>query len=177
MVGFGALCVHLQPTQRPVGGASPVGVLSADEFAILSAVANRICPPMGPNSPGAVAAGIPEQVAQLISLGPQSLQDQFKLALNALESPLLGLLTGGHARPFTQLDAEGQDAVLRDLRLSSIPQKRTIFMGLRAAISAYYYGSPALWEVTGYSGPPNTKLLRTANSDLLVDYSSLRGGA
>lgn len=172
---YALLCVHLQPTRLRRGAASEPGVLSASEFAVLSAVADRICPDLGPGNPGALALGGPEMLTKLIASSSAGLVKQLKQALAVLESPVVGLLTGERIRPFTQLAPAEQDAVLHSFRYSSLPPKRAIYRALRNMVAGYYYGDPRVWHVSGYGGPPQRDLLRAAYRDQLVDYSPLQG--
>ena len=174
---YAGLSISLQPTRRQKRLPEGETVLGADEYAILCALADRVCPAMGRGAPGALSIELPQETLRQLAFLPADAQQAMKLALRAVESPLLGVLTGERYRPFTQLSADEQDEVLKSFRSSSLPLKRTIYSALRGAIASLYYGDARTWSRLGYDGPPDPKALRAANTDLLVDYESLRGGA
>lgn len=173
--GYVGLSVALQPTRKADELPPDAPVFDAEEMSILTAFADRICPAEGPGAPGAVALDVPRQVAEMLRYAPAAAQEEVKLALRVLESPLLGLLSGERYKPFTQLSPEGQDEVLASFRASSLPFKRAIFYALRGGVTGLYYGDERTWARVGYDGPPSRDALRAANPDLLVDYESLRG--
>lgn len=173
--GYVGLSVALQPTRKADGLPQDAPVFDAEEMSILTAFADRICPDEGRGAPGAVALGVPAQIAEQLRYTSAAAQQEVKLALRVLESPLLGLLSGERYKPFTQLSPAGQDEVLASFRGSSLPFKRAIFYGLRAGVTGLYFGDERTWARIGYDGPLSREALRAANPDLLVDYDSLRG--
>ena len=173
---YAGLSISLQPTRRAYRLPADEAVLSADEYAILCAFSDRVCPALGSGAPGALEIGLPQEMLRQFAFLPEEGQQAIKLALRVLESPLLGVLSGERYRPFTQLTVEEQDADIAAFRSSSLAVKKTIYAALRGVIAGLYYGDPRTWTRVGYDGPPDPKALRAANADLLVDYESLRGG-
>ena len=72
-----------------------------------------------------------------------------------------GSLLDGRTRPFTQLDAAGQDATLDGWRRSRISVRRTAFQALHGLCMGSYYASPETYAAVGYPGPPDFGQTRT----------------
>ena len=85
---FAGLSVALQPTKRlPNYAQQSLPVLNADQFAVLSAVADRLCLAQGPGAKGAVALGIPEEIVGMLALSPPRAQAGMAMALDLIENP------------------------------------------------------------------------------------------
>ena len=172
VVGTG---LSFQKTRRPLATPKHLSVLSRDEYAILVAVADTLCPRRGKSIPSATELGIPERVDAMFATADADQREGFKLALRMIESPLAGAMFGERARPFTQLDEGGRARALRAFRDSRLGVRRTIYNGLSALVMAFYWGHPRSWSRTGYGGPPDVAGLRRMYAENLVDLPSLLG--
>ncbi|MET0284494.1 MAG: gluconate 2-dehydrogenase subunit 3 family protein [Polyangiales bacterium] len=149
--------------------------LDASAYAVLCALADRLCPALGEGAPGALALQVPEQIdAMLLASPDESVREQIVGALMMLENALSGALFLERFQPFTKLDAAGQDAVLAHMRDSSVGVRRTVFRALTTVVNAFYWAQPDTWLRAGYGGPPETADLREMYKDQLVDLDSLR---
>ncbi len=159
-----------------VGPATPPGlaVLSAEEHAIFAAIAERLCPPLGPGAPGAAALDVATRADALFASAAPDAQIGFKRALHIFENALTGALLGERIEPFTQRTPEEQARELARWRDSKIGFRRTVFHALSSLASSLYYGDERTWERIGYPGPPSLAGLRAAYSENLVDLAALR---
>ncbi len=169
--------LSFQKTLRPPAAPEHLSVLSRDEYAILAAVADTLCPRRAQSIPSASELGIPERIDAMFATADADQREGFKLALRTIESPLAGAVFGERARPFTQLDENARTRALRAFRDSRLGLRRTIYNGLSALVMALYWGDPRSWTRTGYEGPPDAAGLRRMYGDNLVDLASLRGAA
>lgn len=167
--------LSLQGTRRPVVTPEHLSVLSRDEYAVLVAIADTLCPHRSKTIPSASELNIPEQTDAMFATADADQREGFKLALRMIESPLSGAVFGERWRPFTQLDEADRAQVLRAYRDSRVGVRRTIFAGVSALIMAQYWGNPRAWVRIGYSGPPDVAGLRHMYRDNLVDLASLHG--
>jgi hypothetical protein len=169
--------LSFQKTKRPVMVPEHLSVLSRDEYAVLVAIADTLCPHRSKAIPSASELGIPEQCDAMFATADADQRQGFKLALRVIESPLGGAFFGERVLPFTQLDEAGRARALRALRDSRVGVRRTIYAGISALIMAQYWGNPRTWRRTGYSGPPDVAALRLMYRDNLVDLAGLRAGS
>ena len=132
--------------------------LTATQYAVLVAVANRMCP--GDDScPSAAEIGVAAKIdAQLATMHPADAAE-FGQGLMLLENAFVGLLLDGRMRPFTRLPAAQQDDVLNAFRTSKITLRRSVYKALRGLISASYWADPRLYATLGYPGPPDYRRL------------------
>jgi hypothetical protein len=173
LVGLGSLGLALQKSSRPA--ATPtLRLLDADEYAVLAAVADRVCPALGPGAPGAAALEIAARIDQRLASADSEVQKGTRIALRVFENGLSGALSGERLVPFTQLDAEAQDRVLASWRDSRVGFRRTVYRGLTGAVFAMYWGDPRTWQRIGYGGPPDFEKLRSVYADQLLDFDALR---
>lgn len=173
LLALGGVGLALWPTRRGAPPSEPLRVLSEDEHAILAAVAARICPQPGPDVPGADALEIALAADRLFELAGPEATAGAKSALALFESGLAGALFFEHARPFTQLSGEDQDAVLLAWRDSSVGVRRTVFRALSALTASLYYCDARTWPGVGYPGPPDRHALRAAYAENLVDQRAM----
>lgn len=171
VVGIGSVGLAVQRT-APAGLQGTI--LDADELSVLSAIADRICPPLGPGAPGAKALGVAQSVDALLVQADRETQKGLKLALRVFESALSGALMGERLVPFTQLPPERQDAVLAGWRDSRVGFRRTVFRALSGLVASVYWGEPRTWARIGYGGPPDPAGLRAAYAANLVPLDTLR---
>jgi hypothetical protein len=173
VVGLGSVGLALQKTASRGDTPGDLKVLDATEFAVLAAMAERICPALGPGAPGATKLEVAHKAdAMMESFDPES-QKGIKIALRVFENALMGALMGERAVPFTQLSAEQQDRVLEGWRTSDVGFRRTIYRAVASLVTSAYWGSPETWARIGYA-LPNPAHLRAAYADQLVDLDSLR---
>jgi hypothetical protein len=163
--------------RKTVVGAHANGalrVLSAEQYAVLSAVAERICPPPAPGAPGAAALGVAQSIDAMLAEKSALFQRDVKSVLWMVENALVSALFLERVRPFTQLSAAEQDATLDAMRRSSVPLRRTMFAALRGLCAATYFGDQRTWTRMGYEGPPDVAGLRAGFAMNLVDFDSLK---
>jgi hypothetical protein len=153
LVGGALLAVgglSLAPSR--VDGAPPgLRLLNPREWAVLDAVAARICP--GP--PSARELGVAALVDQaLVGFHPADVTE-IKQALMLLENGLFGLLSAGRPVPFTRASPEQQDATLQAWRESPVLLLRSAYKALRNLCASTWHAQPGAWAAVGYPGPPD----------------------
>lgn len=173
LVGLGSLGLALQKS-RTRGSPPALKALDATEYAILVAMADRLCPALGPGAPGATALSVASGIDDLIAAADMDVQQGTKIGLHIFENALTGALAGERLVPFTQLDPEAQDRVLARWRDSSVGFRRTVYKGIVGAVFAVYWGDERTWARIGYAGPPDMLELRRMYADELVDLNALR---
>jgi hypothetical protein len=169
-VGSALLATQSTRTHTPHG---QLRVLSAQEYAVLSAVAARILPG-SERAPSGEALRVSDTIDALFADKEPDVQKGLKLSLVLLENALSGALFGERITPFTKLSPQGQDDTLRAFRASRLAVRRSIFVGLNALVSAVYFGDPRSFSAIDYPGPPDPEALRLANAENLVDLAALR---
>lgn len=173
VVALGSVGLALQGSKLGAPGKN-LKVLSAQEYAVLAAIAERVCPAFGKGAPGATALDIAGKADALLAHAEADGKEGVKLALRVFENGLTGALFFERARPFTQLSAEEQDRALRKWRDSSLGFRRTVYRALSSLVGALYYGDERTWERIGYPGPPSPAGLRATYAENLVDLDALR---
>ena len=148
-------------------------LLTAEEYAVLAAVAARLIPG-SERAPSADKLGLADTIDQLFAGKEHDVQQGLKLALTLLENALAGALFEGRLTPFTQLTASEQDGVLRSFRASRLTFRRSIYAALQGLVSAVYFGDARAWPAMGYPGPPDPARLRVMYAENLVDLAALR---
>lgn len=146
-VGLALRGTHLRAPSRELA------VLSPQEYSILAAVADRICPENG-NFPAASTIGVAEDLDELLRISDPAVGEELGLVLRLVENALPGLLLDGRFTTFTGSDPALQDRILEGMRTSRILARRTMFKALNGLVGATYYGNPAVWPAVGYGGPP-----------------------
>lgn len=174
VVALGGVGLAFQPTREGKVAGSKLLVLSPQEYAVLAAVAHRVCPPLGKGAPGATALDVAGKADALLAGADADGKQGLKLVLRVFENGLTGALFFERVRPFTQLSPEDQDQVLRNWRDSNIGFRRTVYRALSSLVGALYYGDERTWERIGYPGPPSLSGLREAYAENLVDLHALR---
>lgn len=138
----------------PRDPATPLRALSPRAFAILSAVADRICPG-GEGLPSASDLRVAESIDALLTAAHPALVGELHQVLYLLENPVAGWLIDGRRGRFTYADAAEQERILLAWRDHPRTLMRTAFFALRDLVSPTYWSNPALWPALGYPGPPN----------------------
>jgi hypothetical protein len=149
-------------------------VLDPAEYAVLVAIADRLCPALGAGAPGASAVKLAEQLDGLLHKADMEMQKGIKMALKLVDNALTGALTGERLVPFTRLSGEDQDRSLNGWRNAESGFRRTVFGGIAGAVNSVYWGNEQTWQRIGYKGPPDIAGLRAAYAAQLVDLNSLR---
>ena len=122
--------------------------LPVREYAVLRAVAERMIPADAAN-PSANDVGVVPMLDRELGFHGPRLRHDLRDALRLVEwGPLLTHLTR-----FTELPAEDQDQVLRDMMTSRFQVRRQAFLGLKFIIFFFYYTRPETWKAIGYEGP------------------------
>ncbi len=142
----------LQPTEL-LAPARPLRVLSAEQYTILRAVAERFHPGKG-KIPSASQLGVAEAVDELLASAHPGFAYDFGRALLVFESAAGHLLFDGRLTPFTRMPPEQQDRVLEGWREAGSHLRRQIFHAMLGLCSAAYWGDPRTWFVMEYPGPP-----------------------
>jgi hypothetical protein len=154
LLALGGTGLHLWPGERMHRPRGPLLALDEEEFAVLAAAAARIVV-----APGADPVTIAHAVDETLTFGPPEAAADFKKFLGLIESALAGLLLDGRSpKPFTRLDAAGQEAVLYQFRDSRLVLRRSGYQALRSLCLGAYYASESSWAVVGYPGPPDIRL-------------------
>jgi Gluconate 2-dehydrogenase subunit 3 len=129
-------------------------VLDERGFAIVAAIGARTV-----GSPRADAVEIAHGVDDELGFASPESRNEIRQLLLLFESAAAGVLFDARLRPFTHLDADEQDAVLRAWRDSRLAVRRTGYTALRKATQAAYYVQPSCWAEVGYPGPPQIGVL------------------
>jgi hypothetical protein len=149
------------------------------EYSVFAAVADRVLardpahsdiPPElasvlagRPKGPSPAEIDVAGKVDEFLApLDPASAKD-LKQLVALFDNALFSFLTGGPARPFTQMDPTEQDAHLARWATSRIAIRRTGFQAMKRLVAAVYFGSPETFASVGYPGPPYD-LVRTVNA-------------
>ena len=174
LAAAGAVPLALRKTRlrEPRG---PLHFFSPEEYSIFAAVADRVLARGPPDVPPELAAQrrpAPPTPAELDVAGKadaflapldEASAKDLKQLLALFDNALFSVLTGGPARPFTQMTPEEQDAHLERWATSRLAVRRTGFQALKRLAAAIYYSSPLSYASVGYPGPPY-ELVRTVNA-------------
>jgi hypothetical protein len=176
LISVGSAALLMQPP-RSASVAGKLAIFDAKEAAILAALARRLCPAAGPGSPGADAVGLVAILDKALRGAEDETVKGLKVALAIFDNAFTGALFGERVRPFSQLEGEAQDAVIRNWQTSSVAFRRMLIHGLSALTMSVYWGDPRSWPSTGYGGPPDPQALRATYAENLVDLNALRAPA
>ena len=172
LVGAGSAALLLRRTRQKA--PRPLSVLDAEEYAILAALADRVCPALGDGAPGATALDVAGAIDKALMPIDEDTTSGVKIGLRLFESAFTGALFGERVTPFTQLSPAEQDQALEAWSTSSVKLRRTLHVALSTMITGTYWGMQETWTRIGYAGPPSPKGLREAYADNLVDLAALR---
>lgn len=143
---------------RGRGPAGPLQVFSDEEYRIVAAIAERLCPggkgPGGEALPSASQIGLTEKLDAFMARSDPWSQTDLKRLLVLFESAWGGLLLEGRVTPFTALSPEEQDETLESWRTSGLDIKRTGYSVIRALLVTRYWADPRVYPATGYRGAP-----------------------
>lgn len=152
LLAVGGVGLSLRST-RLLPETPELKVFSDKEYAILHAMAARICPG-GDGLPSIDELEVCQQMDSLFSRMSARDQKDMKLALKVFENALAGLVLEGRVTPFTQLEPAQQDKVLEHWRDSRLTTARVIYRSVRDLVAATYWGNPKCFAAVGYPGPP-----------------------
>lgn len=174
LAAAGAVPVALRKTKlREVPGT--LQFFSAAEYSIWAAVAERVLAqeataatrePSGdaaeallqaehrPAAPSPAQIDVAGKADAFLAPLPHSDAKDLKQLLALFDNALFSFVTGGPPRPFTQLDAAGQDAHLKAWQTSRLAIRRTGFQAMKRLCCAIYFAAPASFASMGYPGPP-----------------------
>jgi len=147
----GAGFLGMRSTRRGKAPPRPLSVLGEDEYAVVEALAARIIAPAKDAPPLDEVAW---NVDQLLAAADPSAQKEVKQLIGLFESALAGFLFGGRITPFTRLEPDEQDQVLREWQQSRLLLRRTGFTALKTLALAGYYSFSSTWAYMKYPGPP-----------------------
>jgi hypothetical protein len=174
LLGLAGAGIALQRTKLRALPKDGLHVLTPEQYAVLCAIADRLCPRPAEGVPGATAIDVGLMADRLLEYAHDDIKQGIALALTMVESGLPGALFGERIAPFTTLSPEQQDAVLIAFRDSKVGLRRTIFRSFSSVVGSLYYGDPRTWPSVGYPGPPDPKDLRAAYAAQLVDLGALQ---
>ncbi len=131
----------------------PLQALTERDYAILAAIADRLCPG-APGLPSAGELDVAGHVDALMArLHPADVAE-FQQLLALFENALVRALLHGSPVPFSRAAPAVQDASLEAWRTSALPFRRLAFKALRGLVAATYWAQPETWPHIGYPGPP-----------------------
>lgn len=114
----------------------------------------------------------PERILAAADALPVGDQQELRILLNLLSSPMLGLTWAGPMKPFINLTGEQQQRLLQSWRLSRLGKLRQAFHSLRKLTTFHHYAysqtenHPA-WKSMGYPGPPLSEPRNTSSFTFL----------
>ena len=152
----GSVPFVFRTTRRDRAPRASLRLLSADEYAVLAAVAARIVPGDGADGrwPRADALDCAGRIDALMATTHPDVGHDFRRLLHLVESGFLGTFTAGSPRPFTRAPSAEQDARLEAWRRSRLAILRSGYQALKRLADAAYYSSPEVYALCGYPGPP-----------------------
>jgi hypothetical protein len=147
----GGVGLSLHPSREVAAPREPLVTLPPSAFQVLVAIAGRVV--VGEDAdPVAIA----HTVDQSLAAAAEETRSEVAQLLGLFENALAGLLFDGRARPFTRLEPEDRDRVLRAWRDSRLTLRRSGYQALRRMCLAAHYGRDEAWGPLGY--PPPVKL-------------------
>jgi gluconate 2-dehydrogenase gamma chain len=136
---------------RATGDAAKPVFFSAEEFALVEALSERIIP-QDAQSPGARAARVAEFVDLLLSEQEAELQQDWRLGLKAADA----LAQERHGRKFAALEAAAQDALLAEWSRNEsdpkTPLERFFVEAKLRTIQGYYTSEIGIHKDLRYKG-------------------------
>ena len=153
----GALPFVFRTTRRGGAPRGPLRLLSADEYAVLAAVAARVVPGDGADGrwPRAEALDCAGKIDALMATVHPDVGIDFRRLLHLCESGFVGMFTAASPQPSTRASATEQDARLEAWRGSRLAVLRSGYQALKRLSDAVYYASPEIYPLIGYPGPPS----------------------
>jgi hypothetical protein len=141
-------------------------VFTSEEFALVTAIANRIVPQRDGRVPIPVAALVDNQLHQdqedgFRHAGMPRLREAWRLGLRALNTEA----QQAYGAPFEQLDAANQDSLLTRMQNGELHHPAwggmppATFFRTRMAhdIVHTYYAHPTAWNAIGWGGPASPR--------------------
>jgi hypothetical protein len=153
LVAGGGLWLGTRRTQGLAPAGAALQVFSAEEIAVLLAVANRLVPERH-GFPRPAALRVPAKIDAIAAMSDPATQADLRRLVRLFESALAAFVLDGQPRLFTASSAASQDRRLAAWAQSRLAIRRTGFRALKRLVYAAYYGSPETWPAVGYPGPP-----------------------
>jgi hypothetical protein len=150
MGGVGLAFLRSRGYPAVPGGAS--ASLDRSRFALVRAVAARVCAPDAAGAPSADEVGVASFVDAYASKMAGGQRADLLKFLDFIEQ-LAPAMTIRSSTRFTRLTQVDQDRVLAGLEASEVDLLRGGFAGLKALVFMGYYRDPRTWSVLGYEGP------------------------
>ena len=135
------------------GGIAAGKVFTADEMAVLYALASALLP-QGGGAPD-LRREVIAAVDGLVSTFHPADQAELKTAMLLFENALIAFVLDGRAQPLSALDPVAARRALLGFQRSRLAEVRTAFRAIRGLICGAWGAMPALDAVTGYPGPPD----------------------
>lgn len=128
----------------------PLAVLSAEDYRILSVVADTIIPSGGAFKLGAVDIDLAARIDSYLDPDDSAMLQGLKGALMFIEhkAPALAKMEGS----FSSQPAESREALLLALRDAG-GDGTAVFAALRGLCTFYFYTHEHVWPSVGYDGP------------------------
>ena len=174
LVGLSGTAIARRGTKLTPLPSDGLRILSPEEYAIVAAIADRVCPQLTANIPGPRALDIARQADRLFEHAEPDILSGLKTALHIFENGLTGAIFFERITPFTALSPAHQDRTLLAFAESRVSLRRTLFRSLSGLVASLYYGDPRTFASVGYPGPPNAAAMRQTYAAQLVDYAALR---
>lgn len=133
--------------------AQPFEVFSAQEAAVLLAIANRMVPER-PRFPRPADLALPQKMDAIAAMADPITQQELRRLVRLFESALAGFVLDGQPRLFTASSPAQQDRRLHAWARSRVGVRRTGYRALKHLVYGAYYASPESWSAIGYPGPP-----------------------
>lgn len=132
------------------------GRLSAGGREMFAAVARGVLSDLLPADPAARAAAIEAHLGRLDDTFaglPPPLQDEIQELVTLLASAPGRLALAGLRPTWAQADAAAVQAMLQDLRTSSLALRQQVYHALRNLTNAAWFADRSSWAAIGYPGP------------------------
>lgn len=139
------------PSVAASAGSPPaLRFFDPQEWAVFSAVADRI---VGPRKPGAPSLDDIAMRADAFLAGEHlEIQEQFHLLLTLFNSAWIAFLFDLRFSSFLGMNDDDKDAYLTDWMESPLGFRRTAFQGLKRLSLSVYYTHPSSWQAIGFDG-------------------------
>ncbi len=141
----------------------PLVSLDPTTYSILAAISDRILPG-GEGFPKASDLEVPEKIDALLATCHPGMQAEVVQVLQLFENALAGFVFDQRFQTFTASPPDVQDEVIASWRSSRISVRRTAYKALHGLVTASYYGSPEVYKLVGYPGPPNFGNIKPADA-------------
>lgn len=143
----GAFTTSCRSYPRPQG---TLKFFTDKEAAIFNAIADTMIP-ASDGVPGALAAGVPAAVDELLASFDEDIQSQFRQLLALFEHG--PFMFAGSFKRFTAMSADERYAYMRGWAGSRLAVRRQGFVALKKFCMITYYCNPVSWGAIAFPGP------------------------